>query len=444
MKSEIYRLSSLRFIFLYAFIAFGILLCVENHRASAHQSYGAEPPNEIYGKFTVGIFEYDPDTPEGELSDLLLNQLWAVEFNAERIRLDFSHPSEVFDFYPDIDFFIVVTVIEGTNPTYNATVYSKDSGDSKNFNNPSQIDLSSAIVKYIQQQTSKLFESNSPESSQNPENKDYFAIAYSAYLQGNYETAIDDFNAVLVEEPDNWKVHYYMYRIYTKLGDTEMQWYHIQAGLDINPNSDFLLLSLGNFYFRSGDYEEAINIYRALLDSDEAGFELEVVRYNLSLAYEKTGEYQRAIEILNENNNYDWGNLKIKKEELQTNLIKTEERIRLNQTIYFSLAGAVLLLGIILLFLFVLQKRKNQIQGPIDVSTEQDLKNALLRTFNEGMNISELRELCFILGLDWENLSGETKNTKAISLIEHFSNRNSIVKLQREIDRIRPDLQERL
>jgi hypothetical protein len=63
-----------------------------------------------------------------------------------------------------------------------------------------------------------------------------------------------------------------------------------------------------------------------------------------------------------------------------------------------------------------------------------------LELIDQGMNISELQELCFVLGLDWDNLSGETKNAKAISLIEHFANRKDITRLREEIAKLRPDL----
>jgi hypothetical protein len=58
----------------------------------------------------------------------------------------------------------------------------------------------------------------------------------------------------------------------------------------------------------------------------------------------------------------------------------------------------------------------------------------------DRVTLSDLRDICFRLRLDWEVLNGETKTDKARELVLYFYRRNALVELRDAIIRTRPDL----
>lgn len=63
------------------------------------------------------------------------------------------------------------------------------------------------------------------------------------------------------------------------------------------------------------------------------------------------------------------------------------------------------------------------------------LRKALAETFNE----SELRTLCFDLGVDYDGLPGEGKADKARELVGHFWRRGHLMSLLQMVESLRPD-----
>ena len=62
----------------------------------------------------------------------------------------------------------------------------------------------------------------------------------------------------------------------------------------------------------------------------------------------------------------------------------------------------------------------------------------LLDVLDYSFNASEIRDICFALGVDYDNLQGETKRGKAQSLIEYHQHRDQISGLESEVSRRRP------
>jgi hypothetical protein len=62
----------------------------------------------------------------------------------------------------------------------------------------------------------------------------------------------------------------------------------------------------------------------------------------------------------------------------------------------------------------------------------------LLDVLDSRFNTSEIRDICFALGVDYDNLQGETKRGKAQSLIEYHQHRDQISGLESEVSRRRP------
>ncbi len=64
----------------------------------------------------------------------------------------------------------------------------------------------------------------------------------------------------------------------------------------------------------------------------------------------------------------------------------------------------------------------------------------LRRTLIERFSESELRDLCFDLGVDYDSLPGESKADRARELVDYFARRHRIPKLVRKIEEMRPDI----
>jgi hypothetical protein len=58
----------------------------------------------------------------------------------------------------------------------------------------------------------------------------------------------------------------------------------------------------------------------------------------------------------------------------------------------------------------------------------------------DRVTLSDLRDICFRLRVDWEVLNGESKTDKARELVLYFYRRNALVELRDAITRTRPDL----
>jgi hypothetical protein len=71
---------------------------------------------------------------------------------------------------------------------------------------------------------------------------------------------------------------------------------------------------------------------------------------------------------------------------------------------------------------------------------DQELLSNLRQVLNERLNESELRDLCFDLGVDYESLSGEGKADKARELVSFLQRRKRIPELIMKGEKQRPDI----
>ena len=71
--------------------------------------------------------------------------------------------------------------------------------------------------------------------------------------------------------------------------------------------------------------------------------------------------------------------------------------------------------------------------------TQLDLR-ALKSGITGSFTLEEIREICFELLIDYENLAGSTKVGKVIALIEYTKNRGMLQDLAAYVQRVRPNL----
>lgn len=74
------------------------------------------------------------------------------------------------------------------------------------------------------------------------------------------------------------------------------------------------------------------------------------------------------------------------------------------------------------------------------VQQRRERREKLFIILHEKFNLEEIRELCFMLEMDYENVRGETKKAKALDLALHFHRRDSLKQLIEVGKRLRPKL----
>lgn len=167
-------------------------------------------------------------------------------------------------------------------------------------------------------------------------------IAYSAYLSGQYEVAIEIYKQILEKEPNNNYAKYSLAIIYQKMhqsyeakslylelikNHSENKEQIIANLLEIiaeespydaiyllsrlstqNPDSAYLFAQSGLLYEKLNDYENAILNLEKAVKKDKKRLDY---RYNLAIIYDKSKNYKKAIEnyyevIKNYNNDKKW------------------------------------------------------------------------------------------------------------------------------------------
>ena len=319
----------------------------------------AREPQEDFIDFLVGISEHEPDTAEYELAELIKNDLWESFFQTELISMNSSGPFKILEDNPKLDFYIVVDVIEEDTRSYAATIYSPHISDPRPFDSGSQRGLSSVVINYISSQARGVINSRIATStpfSNGSEDEVIISDQVALYSQAryqfdirDYQSSIETLNELLLNEPVNWRVHYSLYRNYNELGNRVKQWEHIQAGLEIDPENEHLLMSKANYYFQAKEYERAIPIYHSIVNSTQNG---PAARYNLSLGYERLGDINQAIEVL-DNPSGNWGTLDVK---IQNQLFNLQEQQRVIQI--RNIAVGLILLIIITILVYTVIKRQ--------------------------------------------------------------------------------------
>lgn len=82
-----------------------------------------------------------------------------------------------------------------------------------------------------------------------------------------------------------------------------------------------------------------------------------------------------------------------------------------------------------------------QIEHSQDILSPKTSEKARLRQLvAAAFNLDELRALCFDMGIDYEDIPGESKMRKIIELISYFGRQNSIVQLIQYLSLARPNV----
>ena len=69
-----------------------------------------------------------------------------------------------------------------------------------------------------------------------------------------------------------------------------------------------------------------------------------------------------------------------------------------------------------------------------------DVQQQLYVILSERLNLSDLKTGCFMVGVDWEELSGENKSDKITSLLLHLSRHQQLSQFVAWLREQRPDI----
>jgi len=68
-------------------------------------------------------------------------------------------------------------------------------------------------------------------------------------------------------------------------------------------------------------------------------------------------------------------------------------------------------------------------------------KMALWHALRDRTNAEDLRNLCFMLGFDYDMLPGDSRTGKARELVTHFDRREDLETLAAALHQLRPDIE---
>lgn len=70
----------------------------------------------------------------------------------------------------------------------------------------------------------------------------------------------------------------------------------------------------------------------------------------------------------------------------------------------------------------------------------RELRNKLFKALNKHFNEGEVKELCFELGIKYEDLEGETRRGKNRELVDYYARRQKLEELHDACRKARPQL----
>lgn len=74
-------------------------------------------------------------------------------------------------------------------------------------------------------------------------------------------------------------------------------------------------------------------------------------------------------------------------------------------------------------------------------SGDSPLRIRLYDAMRDRCSLEDLQATCFMLGIDWEQIDGDTRPAKARHLISHYEHRDELERLAYTLKRQRPDLE---
>jgi tetratricopeptide (TPR) repeat protein len=134
------------------------------------------------------------------------------------------------------------------------------------------------------------FVSNMRRPQGNPDSHYLLACYYQE--GGRYKEAIEEFEKVLLIDPDYVNAYNGMGVSYDLLGDFPMAIESYEKALELNPNLDYLHNNLGYSHLLQGNLDAAIDAFQKAIALNNQNRQ---ARNNLGLAYARKGQFDQAM-----------------------------------------------------------------------------------------------------------------------------------------------------
>jgi len=115
-------------------------------------------------------------------------------------------------------------------------------------------------------------------------------------LYGNFRNAIPMFEACIEGYPQRAVSYYQLSSVYLQQNDLDRATFYAREACIRDTNNDWYKTHLANIYQYTGKLDSAIVLYEQLLGSKES----DEMLYNLAHLYNKTGEGEKALNLLDE------------------------------------------------------------------------------------------------------------------------------------------------
>ena len=135
-------------------------------------------------------------------------------------------------------------------------------------------------------------------SSENPSiDKTVYHFNLGVYYQklGNIASAIKEYGAVLMLDPNNAEAHNNLGVIYREQNELDKAAEHYQFVVSLNPGMEEAHNNLGVIYYLKGNFREAGSEYRKALELNPGNLKSLI---NIGLVYKSQGLTKKAIEIM--------------------------------------------------------------------------------------------------------------------------------------------------
>jgi tetratricopeptide (TPR) repeat protein len=134
--------------------------------------------------------------------------------------------------------------------------------------------------------------SGTPHESENAKAQTLADRGRSAYLAGDYSTAVSNFSELLKLKPADARVYYNRGNAYYRMRDLENALADFSETLKIAPNMYLALMNRGNIYSEFKRYDEAISDYDKALALKPDQF---LIYFNRGIAFGRLSDYARAL-----------------------------------------------------------------------------------------------------------------------------------------------------
>ncbi len=127
----------------------------------------------------------------------------------------------------------------------------------------------------------------------------------------DYKGALADFETALKFDKD-YRIYYQIGVAQENLNNNEAAISAFKSTIELNPKFDVVYNNMGNIYYKTGKYQDAIDNYEKVLSSSQNSMLKNSVKFNIALSYfnlgtaaEKARDSKKAIDYYEKSVKYD-------------------------------------------------------------------------------------------------------------------------------------------